>query len=60
MVLSMQNRLIPHTVGLTEPDPEIPALDFVMDEPAEWEPGPSISNSFGFGGHNGTLVIAPA
>ena len=60
VVLSMQKRLIPHTVGLTEPDPEIPALDFVMDEPAEWEPGPSISNSFGFGGHNGTLVIAPA
>ena len=24
-----------------------------------WTPGPSISNSFGFGGHNGTIVIAP-
>jgi len=60
VVLSMQKRLIPHTVGLSEPDPEIPPLDFVMGEPVEWEPGPSISNSFGFGGHNGTLVIAPA
>jgi 3-oxoacyl-[acyl-carrier-protein] synthase II len=26
----------------------------------EWEPGPVLSNSFGFGGHNGCLVIGPA
>jgi len=25
-----------------------------------WEPGPILSNSFGFGGHNGCLVISPA
>ncbi len=60
VVLAMQKRLIPHTVGLSEPDPELPQLDFVRDQPAAWEPGPSISNSFGFGGHNGTLVIGPA
>ena len=24
-----------------------------------WTPGPSLSNSFGFGGHNGCLVLAP-
>ena len=60
VLLSMDRRLIPHTVGVTEPDPEIPAIDLVLDEPAPWEPGPSISNSFGFGGHNGTLVLAPA
>ena len=59
VLLSMDRRLIPHTVGVTEPDPEIPAINLVRDEPAPWEPGPSISNSFGFGGHNGTLVLAP-
>jgi 3-oxoacyl-[acyl-carrier-protein] synthase II len=31
----------------------------VQGEPRAWEPGPSLSNSFGFGGHNGCLVIAP-
>jgi len=24
-----------------------------------WEPRPILSNSFGFGGHNGCLVISP-
>ena len=60
VILAMQRRLIPHTVGLSRPDPEIPSINFVRDEPAPWEPGPSISNSFGFGGHNGTLVLSPA
>ena len=60
VVLSMQKRLIPPTAGLTTFDPELPPIRMVMGEPAPWDPGVSISNSFGFGGHNGTLVIAPA
>ena len=28
--------------------------------PRAWEPGPTISNCFGFGGHNGSLVLGPA
>jgi 3-oxoacyl-[acyl-carrier-protein] synthase II len=60
VLLAMQKRLIPHTVGLTELDPDLPAINLVRDRPAPWDPGPSISNSFGFGGHNGTLVLAPA
>ncbi|MGF1599943.1 MAG: beta-ketoacyl-[acyl-carrier-protein] synthase family protein [Acidimicrobiales bacterium] len=60
VVLAMQHRLIPPTFGLEQIDPELPAIDLVMGEPRPWEPGPSISNSFGFGGHNGTIVIAPA
>ena len=60
VVLAMQTGLIPPTAGLTVLDPELPPIQVVMGEPAEWTPGVSISNSFGFGGHNGTLVIAPA
>jgi 3-oxoacyl-[acyl-carrier-protein] synthase II len=60
VLLSMKHRLIPPTHGLVTPDPELPNIDLVVDEPRSWEPGPSISNSFGFGGHNGTLVLAPA
>ena len=60
VVLAMQTRLIPPTAGLTVLDPELPPIRVVMGEPAAWTPGVSISNSFGFGGHNGTLVIAPA
>lgn len=58
VLLAMRHRLIPPTAGFEEPDPEMPAINIVT-APTEWEPGPSLSNSFGFGGHNGTLVIGP-
>ncbi|MGO9150115.1 MAG: beta-ketoacyl-[acyl-carrier-protein] synthase family protein [Acidimicrobiales bacterium] len=56
--LSIDRRLIPPTVGLEQQDPEI-HLDIVRDAPRAWEPGPVLSNSFGFGGHNGCIVLAP-
>jgi 3-oxoacyl-[acyl-carrier-protein] synthase II len=58
LALTIENRLIPPTVGLTDLDPEIP-LDVVTGAAREWTPGPALSNSFGFGGHNGTLVLIP-
>jgi 3-oxoacyl-[acyl-carrier-protein] synthase II len=58
VVLSIAHRQIPPTAGLTQPDPDI-HLDLVMAGPRDWEPGPTLSNSFGFGGHNGCLVILP-
>lgn len=60
VVLSMQKGLIPPTAGFTTPDPEMAPIDLVVGEPRPWEPGPTISNSFGFGGHNGCVVLAPA
>lgn len=59
VVLSMQHGLIPPTHGHTTPDPDMPAIDLVVGQPRVWTPGPTLSNSFGFGGHNGTIVIAP-
>ena len=59
VLLSMNRRLIPPTAGHETLDPEMPDIDLVVGEPRPWAPGPSLSNSFGFGGHNGTLVIAP-
>ncbi len=56
--LSIEKKLIPPTAGYEVADPEIP-LDVVHGEPRAWEPAPSLSNSFGFGGHNGCLVIGP-
>ena len=59
MLLSMQHRLIPPTAN-TKVVPDEFGLDLVIGEPRPWEPGPAISNNFGFGGHNGSVVIAPA
>ncbi len=58
-VLSIQKRLIPPTFGTDAVDPELPQIDLVVGEPRPWEPGPVLSNSFGFGGHNGCLIVAP-
>ena len=46
------------TAGTTVIDPEM-SIDVVIGEPREWTPGPTISNNFGFGGHNGSVIIAP-
>jgi 3-oxoacyl-[acyl-carrier-protein] synthase II len=58
-VLTIAHASIPPTVGYEQPDPEI-HLDIVAGTGRTWEPGPILSNSFGFGGHNGCLVISPA
>ena len=58
VLLSFAHRELPPTMGTTDVDPEL-EIDVVL-EPRPWEPGPTISNSFGFGGHNGSLVLAPA
>jgi 3-oxoacyl-[acyl-carrier-protein] synthase II len=58
VALTIKHRLIPPTAGHEQPDPQI-LLDIVHGEPRPWEPAPTLSNSFGFGGHNGCLVISP-
>jgi 3-oxoacyl-[acyl-carrier-protein] synthase II len=57
-VLTIDRGLIPPTAGYEEPDPEI-HLDVVHGQARPWDPAPALSNSFGFGGHNGCLVIGP-
>jgi len=57
--LTIFHGTIPPTAGLEELDPEI-GLDVVAGAPRPFTPAPVISNSFGFGGHNGCLVLVPA
>jgi 3-oxoacyl-[acyl-carrier-protein] synthase II len=59
VLLAFEHRLIPPTANTTAPDPDM-TIDLVMGEPRAWEPGPTISNNFGFGGHNGSVILAPA
>ncbi len=58
LALSIAHGIIPPTAGLTELDPEI-HIEVVTGAPRPWQPGPALSNSFGFGGHNGTIVMVP-
>lgn len=59
VLLSIEKKLIPPTAGTTTVDPEM-TIDLVTGSARPWEPGPVISNNFGFGGHNGSVIIAPA
>ena len=59
VLLSMQHGLIPPTAGTTELSNGM-RVDIVVGGPREWTPGPTISNNFGFGGHNGSVIIGTA
>jgi 3-oxoacyl-[acyl-carrier-protein] synthase II len=55
-VLTLLNQSIPPTAGTTQVDPEI-GLDVVLGSPRKAELEVVLSNSFGFGGHNGSVIF---
>lgn len=55
-VLSIHNGHIPMTANLTTPDPECD-LDYVTEGTREKSLGVVLSNSFGFGGSNSSLIF---
>ncbi|MDO8843372.1 beta-ketoacyl-ACP synthase II [Methylicorpusculum sp.] len=54
--LALKNQIAPPTINLDNPDPECD-LDYVPHTAREMKIDVAISNSFGFGGTNGTLVF---
>jgi 3-oxoacyl-[acyl-carrier-protein] synthase II len=57
-VLSVKQQIAPPTINLMEPDPECD-LDYVPNRAREMRIRLALSNSFGFGGTNGTLAFRP-
>ena len=55
-VLALANDTAPPTINLDNPDPECD-LDYVPHEARELPISAALSNSFGFGGTNGTLIF---
>src|SRR5881409_2448158 len=58
-VLALERGLLPPTINLDDPDPDCD-LDYVPNKARKADVDVAISNSFGFGGHNATLVIKKA
>ncbi len=54
--LTLKNQIAPPTINLETPDPECD-LDYVPNTARQMKIEFAISNSFGFGGTNGTLVF---
>ena len=55
-VLAINHGIVPPTINLTHPDPECD-LDYVPNRARRIRIKTAISNSFGFGGHNSTLIF---
>lgn len=55
---SISTGLVPPTANLEQLGDDI-GLDVVAGAPRDIGPAPVVSNSFGFGGHNATLVLTP-
>ncbi len=55
-VLCLKNQKVHPTINYDEPDPECD-LDYVPNKAQDFEFEYAISNSFGFGGHNVTIVF---
>ncbi len=55
-VLALQHQMLPPTINLDEPDPEC-RLDYVPNKAISHTFDVALSNSFGFGGINATLIM---
>ena len=55
-LLALQHGLIPPTANLSDPDPDVP-FDCVAQTARPVELRAALSNSFGFGGHNVSLIF---
>ncbi len=55
-VYTIQNGIIPATINLIHPDPDCD-LDYVPNTPRQATVNTVLSNSFGFGGHNSSLIF---
>ena len=55
-VLALRDQVLPPTTNYFTPDPECD-LDYVPNEPRKAEVNVVMSNNFGFGGQNNTLIL---
>lgn len=53
----LNENILPATINYETPDPDCD-LDYVPNEPRNFKPRHVMSNSFGFGGHNATLIMS--
>ncbi|MFI5237874.1 MAG: beta-ketoacyl-ACP synthase II [Ignavibacteriales bacterium] len=55
-IFAIENDIVPPTINLTNPDPECD-LNYSPNKPTKRKINYAISNTFGFGGHNASLLF---
>lgn len=56
-IKAINNGVVPPTINLDNQDPEVANLDYVPHKSRKKEVNAALSNSFGFGGHNASLIF---
>ena len=57
-ILATQNNIVPPTINCKEKDPKIdPKINLTLDKPQKKNIKYSLSNTFGFGGHNASVLF---
>lgn len=56
-IKTLQEGILPATINYEVPDPECD-LDYIPNEPRFQQVDFVMSNSFGFGGHNATIILS--
>ena len=60
-IMAVANDIVPPTINFKVPDPDIDQkLNFTFDKAQHRKVNVAISNTFGFGGHNASLVVKKA
>ncbi len=57
-ILAVKHDIVPPTINHTVPDPEInPKLNLTLNKPQKKTINAALSNTFGFGGHNASVIV---
>jgi 3-oxoacyl-[acyl-carrier-protein] synthase II len=58
-IMAIRTKKLHPTINLKNPEPGLKDIDVVANTPIDFAISAALSNSFGFGGHNSSLVFAP-
>lgn len=56
-VMAIEKQMIPPTINHQEKDDELPDLNYTLNTPQHRQVNAVMSNTFGFGGHNASIII---
>lgn len=56
-LMAVKEGIVPPTINHEEDDPEIPKLNFVFNKAVKKDITYGLSNTFGFGGHNASIIF---
>lgn len=57
-IMALRNNIVPAGLNIEDPEPEADKFELVANKPKEWDIKHVLSNGFGFGGVNASLIFS--